>query len=148
MQCFVSWLPSFFVSFDVKNSFYKWKNLGRCGLLRGLQGPLAAAKVPHSGNGPRPCGSGGNGPPAKVRCNISRVRLGVNLHHGVIMGLNIDLGSPLGNGQTIPSNNSVAAASTRQTLVMLLRAILKNAGSTFSPVEQQLCSYPLHLSAS
>ena len=136
-----------FRNFDVKNLFYKWKNLGRCGLLRGLQGPLAAAKVPQRGNGPRPCGSGGNGPPANVRCNISRVRLGVNLHHGVITGLNIDLGSPLGNGQTIPSNNSVVAANRRHTLVMLLRAILKNAGSTFSPVKQQLCSCPLHRSA-
>ena len=89
---------------------------------RGRQGPK---NVGHRGNGPRPCGSAGNGPPAKVRCNISRARRGVNLHHGTITGLNIDLGSSRGNGHTMPFKRTVVAASIKHTFVMLFNPILR-----------------------
>lgn len=96
------------------------RGLGPRGL--GRQGP---ANVGHRGNGPRPIGSGGNGPPAKVRCNTSRARRGVNLHHGTITGLNIALGSPRGNGHTMPSKRTVVATSSKHTFVMLLKPMMR-----------------------
>ena len=80
--------------------------------------------VGHRGRGPRPCGSGGKGPPANVWCKTSRARLGVNLHHGTITGLNIALGSPGGKGHTIPSNKTIAA-TTKNILAPLFKPILR-----------------------
>jgi len=96
------------------------RGLGPRGL--GRQGP---ANVGQRGSGPKPCGSGGNGPPAKVRCNTSRARRGVNLHHGTITGLNIDLGSPRGKGHTMPSKRTTVATTTKHTFVMLFKPILR-----------------------